>query len=484
MGNFKYNPFTNNLDYVGSGSGPSSTDLYECHYIVNQDANLGGNYTTIQAALDAVVSDGGSFGHDIFLFPGTYFEDLTFADGGGRYNLIAWPGDETQTNVLIGGSHTIDASTQVRFNNLWIQELSGVCMSVPNDGCTVVFDNCLIRSSNTGFINVTGNGNSITFNECLISVSSSTYFVNMTGSNLLFCYGCNSQDTSAVNNISGSSFVNLYNMNFSGLTPFSISNSVVFNAVNISKGFNFVNAGSPFLATTSSFPATLTNCHLASDTTEIITIGGSSRVVLIDAILDSTFTSCISGSGNLVYNPITFPNTCKVVTVDNQIPILMGPVTSLSPGSMLVPSLNFGDDATGFYKFATDSFAATCNGNDVLRFLNGAMLIPVPFIHFSGVRETMNVQSANYVLTINDMNVGFHTASGAFSATLPANPSDGQTFSICDLDANALVNPIVIQGNGHNIVATTSNTTLAIATNGGSFTLKYFETPAIWKVIN
>lgn len=67
---------------------------------------------------------------------------------------------------------------------------------------------------------------------------------------------------------------------------------------------------------------------------------------------------------------------------------------------------------------------------------------------------------------------------------LPANPRDGRTITVGDRNGNSISFPLIINGNGHNIVDNTgSNITTSIGTPYGVMTFVYNISSFLWYVI-
>ena len=101
-----------NADGVAGDSTISSTasltDLHVAKWIVNPIASSGGNKTTIQSAINSASS-----GDVIFVYPGTYTENLTFTV---PLTIVAFNTDEITGVVNISGNATINSSGFYAFN--------------------------------------------------------------------------------------------------------------------------------------------------------------------------------------------------------------------------------------------------------------------------------------------------------------------------------------------------------------------------------
>ena len=97
-----------------------------------------------------------------------------------------------------------------------------------------------------------------------------------------------------------------------------------------------------------------------------------------------------------------------------------------------------------------------------------------------GSTSYTSVSSTPYNMLSTDVFLGVTTASLAITINLYATPTTGQVVTISDVSANAGANNITVNGNGHNIIGSTSASSYTINANGASINLKY--TGSIWKV--
>lgn len=97
----------------------------------------------------------------------------------------------------------------------------------------------------------------------------------------------------------------------------------------------------------------------------------------------------------------------------------------------------------------------------------------------SSVSRNVTIITASGVLSnARDALAVVSTSLGAFTVNLPLSPTVGRLFDIKDGDGNALVNPITIGGNGHNIDGAVTQT---IDINFASVSLIYNGTQ--WNIV-
>ena len=95
----------------------------------------------------------------------------------------------------------------------------------------------------------------------------------------------------------------------------------------------------------------------------------------------------------------------------------------------------------------------------------------------SGLTLATSVITTSATTTANDYHLAVETSSVAPRITLLASPLDGRTYIIKDIDGNASVNNITVDGNGNNIDGAATQT---ISTNYGSLTIIYNSRKGVW----
>jgi hypothetical protein len=154
-----------NYLYVGKNGGAD-----------NEDGSANFPFLNVQDAIDAASS-----GDTIFIFPGTYAEDLTFKAG---VNLTA----PAKFSVYITGNHTADFTGTVVLDNIILQSSTGITLSFAGTNAqNLQLKGCSINSGSGDAINWTNTNVSskILFEDgtCNVSVSgaSARCFYSTTG---------------------------------------------------------------------------------------------------------------------------------------------------------------------------------------------------------------------------------------------------------------------------------------------------------------
>jgi hypothetical protein len=102
------------------------------------------------------------------------------------------------------------------------------------------------------------------------------------------------------------------------------------------------------------------------------------------------------------------------------------------------------------------------------------------FTTSAGVNVKLSSKTANYTITATDYIISIGTLSAPITITLPASPSNGDLYSVCDSLGSAATNNITVSGNGHNIAGAS---TYIMAINFESITVCYDSTATVWVVI-
>lgn len=159
-------------------------------YVVDASATPGlqGTFTTIQAAVNAVIADSAALTHtaDILIRPGTYAGNVSFSDASGSYNFISTnPSGISNSNsngTIISGTFTATCSeltlTNIKFEN-----------TVTTTNANTSINNCFVSTFNPGSSTINLASDSI-LGTC--TLTSGSFSIN------------NSSVTSAV--LSGTSF--------------------------------------------------------------------------------------------------------------------------------------------------------------------------------------------------------------------------------------------------------------------------------------
>lgn len=253
-----------------------TNDLHVAKWIVNPVGNVGGNQLTVQAAIDAAVS-----GETIFIYPGTYTENLTLKAG---VNLTAFGCDSSLNGtgkVIISGTCTFTAAGSVTISGIQLQTNSAALLAVTGTLASVVnLQNCYLNcTNNTG----------ITY-----STSSASSAINI--------YSCSGNlGTTGIALFSHSSAGNL-NISYSGFSNTGGSSTASTVSAGM-LGMSFSIASNPITTSgTGGFVSVNGNYSTSAQNVTCLTVGGSGSHSVANSNFNSGTASCISISTSLGMN--------------------------------------------------------------------------------------------------------------------------------------------------------------------------------------
>jgi hypothetical protein len=322
---YVYNTFTDELDCVGEGGGPSGEDLHVARFIVSAGGgNDGANYTTIAGAYAAAIAKGGN--QTIFLQPGTYNIGTLALHAG--INISAFDCDAINPNVTINGKMTANITGNCSFSGINFTNATDNVLAISGSGaCNFKFTECFINVSGTAFAFANTNtsaGIQIFSSKGDIS-GTSTYF-DMVGG------GVTIQDTFFFNDIE-SLTVNVFNN-----ASFDLESATFDCPINATGAGGDVSIKhstmillNATIVTTSGGPNSdliILNSHIDSNNATAISIGSGSTMTIANSSVGSSATHAISGAGTLLYTPIAFTKSSSSVNVSTQTPLRFGPQIS------------------------------------------------------------------------------------------------------------------------------------------------------------
>lgn len=144
----------------------------------------------------------------------------------------------------------------------------------------------------------------------------------------------------------------------------------------------------------------------------------------------------------------------------------LGQNTPFENGTALLPSVTFtGDTTTGAFLNASGILGLTAAADELIT-LNGTttqVTIDAGLVHqTTAIAVDTTLTAADYVVMVT---------AAAVEVTLPATPTEGQTYVIKDRDGLSTgANKIIVEGNGNNI---DGNSFIRINNRYGSVTLVY-----------
>lgn len=370
-----------------------------------------GNYTTIQAAINAASS-----GQTILIKPGTYTENLTLKAG---VNLTAFTGDSNTPNVNIVGKATFTAAGLCSISNIRLQTNSDFLLEVSGSAASIVYlENCYLNCTNNTGISFTSSSAS-----SVISINNSTANLATTG----IAYFAKS----------GAGFMSIFGCQF--LNPGSSVTSSTTSAGLVNAEQSTFDA--PITTSGTASLGLRSNDHHMSASTACVVAGGSGA----HEFLECNFNS-ITGTA------LTFNNT-NVSSLENCTIFSAGSVAITGTGNVFIANLSFDINAT-----------VSCGIQKRLE-RHGVMLSSVQPAFFTFLGSTANNtvgdgSGTTYVLGTDALteiydNNGDMTTGGLFTA-----PYTGVYMFVC----NVVVEGCTI---ATSINLTMTTTTQSYMTNNG-----------------
>lgn len=442
---YKFNPFTNNLDLVGTGSGgegiatltgnsggavgpdgsgnvnvvgdgstisfsgnPGTNTLTASvtqagivyysltPYIVGSDVHS--QYSTIGAAITAFNLAG--VPGNIYVKPGTYTENITLPV---NCKLIAFDDGRVETTIIIG---------KITANYSGVSSISGFTLQTNSDFSVVVsgsnvtnlnIENCYIYCSNNTGISIT-NSNSSSFiyiSNCTADFITlgTTLFVSSGSAILYMTSGLINNSISTVTP-SSTSASNIFLIGVISNIPFSTSGTGSYSIFNSSINSSSTNTTS--LSLTGTGTTNLFFSQLISGNSTALTIGAGSTASLSDSIINTTSANAISGAGTLFYTSINFAGTSSIS------------VTTLSRGASVLANTQL----TGY------------------QVINAI---------------ATNHAASPYTAIATDYYIGVDTSGGTVTIRLPNAPITNRTFVIKDSTGHAAASNISVTTPGGSV---------------------------------
>jgi hypothetical protein len=380
-------------------------------YVVNGSG--GGAYTTIQAAINAIVAAGVKA--SIYLYPGVYSENLDFSS---VHNILfmygtAGDGQFTATSgVSIQGTHSLGASTgALSFQNIAWQGSTAIFSSAAAGASNLTFDDCGFNLTSTGTsINIANWTGSVVVRNCYF-VHNRDAALNLPASNSVSLFGVRTSDAVdttvigssaadvAINScsldgsvtIAGSGIVNIRSTTFLGTLTIS-STAAYIDSCDFLGG-----STAPCLAITGG-TQTLTNCYLwTTGANPVITYsgGGSAKGYGITCRDSASGTESFTLQGATVFGGnVSFPTgstiqlneidgttangaTCGIVTLSSGVAnvtnslittnhrilaTILGTNSSSQVGAIRADS---GSGTIGFISYLNTGAVATGDGSSI-----------------------------------------------------------------------------------------------------------------------
>lgn len=323
--NIRVGTLTSSDGSIGFTTGPGTIsaqvlnypkDLHVAALIVNQTPNSGGNFTTIQSAINNALS-----GQTIFIYPGTYTENITLKAG---VNLTAFGCDSSLNGtgtVIINGTCTMTTAGSVTISGIQLQTNSANFLAVTGSAASVVnLNNCFLNCSNNTGITFSSSSSSATINIYFctgnLATTGITYFTNTSAGTINVNHSIlNNTGSATTASTSSAGNIQMFDSVFGAVLSFS--SAATFNSfVGTSLGTAALNAACITTAGTSS--GSCINCQLTGGTASAVSIGVGTTVSLYDCQVYSSNTNAITGAGTVNYQGLNFTNTSSTINVTTQ----------------------------------------------------------------------------------------------------------------------------------------------------------------------
>ncbi len=275
---------------IGSGSTLSIEDrTWQTQYVVDPSSTSGlrGTFTTIQSAINQAVADGVTATRvkTIRIRPGTYLESL----------------------VMPANSIHLTGNTPSGY----LESQSGPLFDVNIDGMVTFATGAVAHFSNLNFSNSVG--------ATVISLANTT--------NVCHFYRCNVLGTDSVFksiDITAGSSMFSFEESWIPAGDFSLSsgtayirNSLINAFSNTGGTLDIQNSRIDATSSTSTVGETfIINCTVRAD----LSVGASTTLTILDSIVQSSSSNCITGAGTINFGNVTFNGSGSTITTTTQIP--------------------------------------------------------------------------------------------------------------------------------------------------------------------
>jgi hypothetical protein len=279
------NPGTNTLSISSpAGSAPITK------YVVAQDGS--GDYTTIQAALDAANLAGGG---QIFIRPGTYTENLTFYD-----KIDLWGSSEN--SCIISGIHTPPSSGSLNLFRCTFQSSTDILNSSATGTTSIIMEDCTVNCTNGYTFNLPNWTGSIGVFDIGNFGTDDGFFLNNNGASF-FAYSARiGNGTAKLFNSSGN--ILIYDCDVDCPFIFQTGTAVDFRFSSFNKNLFFSSSGDN----------EINHCFLRNTAGSAITISGINSLTLSNCTIDTATNPAIGGgsSNPLNLNNVNFVNNSNI----------------------------------------------------------------------------------------------------------------------------------------------------------------------------
>lgn len=267
----------------------NSTNVYSNSRYVVDNVAPGMPFTTIQSAINAAVAAGGAA--EIWVRQGTYTENLTLYDG------VNIEGAEQTISIIIG-THVPPASGSCRFTRIKLQSATNIFSSAVAGTCLLSCLRCQFAITNGYVYNLPNWTGELRMRWCT-DYSTHNGLVNNAGGSIV----------TLNHSLIGKGTTSTFTAN-GNVTMFSINCEcpILLNGTGVSEFIGACNFSNN-IATADTHNLKITLSRISSGAIRAITHNSATQLVLDSAVVNTTNTTAIDGTGTIKMIMTSFPNS-------------------------------------------------------------------------------------------------------------------------------------------------------------------------------
>lgn len=267
----------------------NSTNLYSNSRYIVDNVTPGSPYTTIQAAINAAVAEGGSA--SIWIRPGTYTENLTL------YSTVDLEGADSTLSIIVG-THIPPTAGAVSFTRIGLNSGTHILSSAAAGTTKIIFSRCVFNLTNGYACNLTNWTGEIYFRYCLDNSAQNGIVTNTAGAYVYMNHGILGQGST--NTMTANGNVLIFSM--------IVSCPILLNGTGTSQLMgasifqnNIATAGTHFLK--------IAQSRISSGATQPITHNSATELTLDSVIVGTSNATAIGGAGSIKTINVNFPTS-------------------------------------------------------------------------------------------------------------------------------------------------------------------------------
>lgn len=281
-------------------------------FIVSKDFT--GDFTKIQDAINVATA-----GKTIFIKDGQYDEDPALKAG---VNIVAWTGDDNESNVIINGKCTFSSAGTVNISNIRLQTNSDYFLEVTGSAASIVnIEGCYLSALNNTGISLTSSSSSSAINiydcEGDIGITGIGMFTcsSAGGIHFFYCDITNHGLSTTASTVASTGSLSIWYSNFNFAISYSSSNTItsIFKTI-IDTGL----INTTPITTSGTGQIFGIYLYLNGGTASAASIGAGTTLNLFYSIVASSNANAITGAGTLGIGNIIFSGSSSTVNVTTQ----------------------------------------------------------------------------------------------------------------------------------------------------------------------